>query len=195
MRQETLAHPVRAVAGVDVHYDEKLQLAFGAACLLDAASLELEESALAVLPVSFPYVTGLLSFREVPVALAALGLLSRRPDLVMVDGQGIAHPRRLGFAAHLGLLLDLPTLGCGKSRLCGTFEPPASLRGSKSELVHRGEIIGSVVRTRDGVAPLFVSVGHKVTLNEAIHWVLACHGGRRLPEPIRIADRLSRAHG
>ncbi len=186
--------PLRRIAGVDVHYAERLGLAWAAVAVLDAASLELVESALASVPVSFPYIPGYLSFRETPAVLAALPLLSERPDLLMVDGQGLAHPRRFGIACHIGLLVDIPTVGVAKSRLVGAYEQPAPERGSASPLTARGERIGTVLRTRDGVNPLFVSVGHRIGLEAATDLVLATTRGRRLPEPTRIADLLSRAH-
>jgi deoxyribonuclease V len=186
--------PLRRIAGVDVHYAPRLGLAWAAVAVLDAASLDLVESALASVPVSFPYIPGYLSFRETPAVLAALPLLSERPDLLMVDGQGLAHPRRFGIACHIGLLVDIPTIGVAKSRLVGAYEEPAPERGGASPLTVRGQRIGTVLRTRDGVNPLFVSVGHRIGLEAATDLVLATTRGRRLPEPTRIADLLSRAH-
>jgi deoxyribonuclease V len=186
--------PLRRIAGVDVHYAERPGLAWAAVAVLDAESLELVESVLASVPVSFPYIPGYLSFRETPAVLAALPLLRERPDLLMVDGQGLAHPRRFGIACHIGLLTDIPTIGVAKSRLFGAYEEPAPERGSASPLTARGQRIGTVLRTRDGVRPLFVSVGHRVGLDAATGLVLATTRGRRLPEPTRIADLLSRAH-
>lgn len=203
--QETVRHRVceeappgfspRLVAGVDVHFSRDGRIAFAAAAVLEAASLELVESAQVALPVSFPYRTGFLSFREVPVALAVLGLLATPHDLVIVDGQGLAHPRRCGFASHLGVLLDHPTVGVAKSRLIGQFVEPAPERGAASPLHDKAEIVGAVVRSKAGCRPLFVSVGHRIDLDGAIAAVLALTGRYRLPEPTRLADRLSRAHG
>jgi deoxyribonuclease V len=141
-------------------------------------------------PLKFPYVPGLLSFREIPALLKAFAKLKRRPDLVFVDGQGLAHPRRLGIASHLGLWLDLPTIGCAKSRLCGEYREPGKKRGNFSPLLDRGEEIGAVLRSKDEVSPLFVSVGHRIGLASAIRLTLACHEGRRIPAPTRQADRL-----
>lgn len=186
--------PLRRIAGIDVHYAPAKGLAWAAVAVLDAESLEVVESVLASVPVSFPYVPGYLSFRETPAVLAALPMLGERPDLLMVDGQGIAHPRRFGIACHIGVLVDIPSIGVAKSRLTGAYEMPAPGRGSASPLTSRRERIGTVLRTRDGVNPLFVSVGHKVDLETATDLVLATGRGRRLPEPTRIADILSRAH-
>jgi deoxyribonuclease V len=186
--------PVRRVAGLDVHYAPEAGLAWAAAVLLDTATLELLESALACAPLTFPYVPGLLSFREAPAALSALTLLRPAPDLLLVDGQGLAHPRRFGLACHVGLLADLPTIGVAKSRLLGTYEEPPAEAGSWVPLRDRGETVGAVVRTRTGVRPLFVSIGHRLALETAVAWTLRLCGGRRLPEPVRLADRLSRCH-
>jgi deoxyribonuclease V len=139
--------------------------------------------------VEFPYVPGLLGFREVPCLLEAFEGLRRVPDLILVDGHGIAHPRRFGVATHLGLELGLPTVGCGKSRLVGEHREPGLRRGSRTRLVERGEVIGSCLRTRDGVRPVYVSVGHRVDLESAVRLVLRATGRYRLPEPIRAAHR------
>jgi deoxyribonuclease V len=185
---------VRRVAGLDVHYAPRTGLAWAAAVLLDARSLELLASALACAPLTFPYVPGLLSFREAPAALAALALLEPRPDLVLVDGQGLAHPRRLGLACHLGLLADLPTIGVAKSRLVGEHAPPPDEVGGRVALRDRGRTIGAVLRSRAGARPLYVSIGHRVSLAGAVRWTLRLGRGHRLPEPTRLADRLSRCH-
>lgn len=186
---------LQLLGGLDVHYDPTRGLAFAAAVLLDAGTLELVESALVAAPVRFPYRTGLLSFREAPVGLMALARLSRPPDMLFVDGQGRAHPRRFGLACHLGVLADLPTIGVAKSRLTGRHEEPGTQAGSRMPLEANGEIIGAVLRTRDAGRPLYVSVGHRITLATAIELTTAATRGYRLPEPIRHADRLSRAHG
>lgn len=150
-------------------------------------SFELVETASATMDVTFPYIPGLLSFREAPVCLAAIEKLEHQPDVFMIDGQGIAHPRRLGLAAHLGLFLDKPTIGCAKSRLTGTFAEPALEKGAHEPLYDGDEIIGAVVRTRTNVKPLFISVGHRCTLDDAIDLTLACAIKYRLPEPTRLA--------
>jgi deoxyribonuclease V len=195
IREQDEPFEVRWIAGVDCHYDKPKGLAFAAVALLDAMTLELVESVLASRPLDFPYVPGLLSFREVPAALAALACLSRRPDLLMVDGQGRAHPRRIGLASHLGLLADLPAIGVAKSRLVGKHAEPALEIGASVPLEDKGEIIGAVLRTRRAVRPLYVSVGHRISLGTAQQRVLDAMRGYRLPEPTRIADLLSRCHG
>lgn len=186
--------PVRLVAGVDVHYAARHGLAWAAAVLVEPGRCELLQSALACAPLAFPYVPGLLSFREAPAALAALARLEPRPDLLVVDGQGLAHPRRLGLACHLGLLADLPTIGVAKSRLLGEHAPPPERPGGWVPLAHRGEVVGAVLRSRAGARPLYVSVGHRVSLATALAWTTALLRGHRLPEPTRLADRLSRCH-
>ncbi len=183
--------PVRLVAGVDVGYRGVFGRA--AVAVLSYPALEPVETARAELPAPFPYVPGFLSFREAPTILAAFERLTSTPDLILVDGQGIAHPRRFGVAAHLGLLLDLPTIGCAKSRLIGTADEPADERGAFTLLRHRGETIGAVVRTRPGVSPIYVSVGQRIGLEAAIAWTLRCTGRYRLPEPIRAAHRAASA--
>lgn len=203
--QEALRHQVderpppgfepELIAGVDVHFSKDGRRCVAAAVLLDAASLDLLESVQAFQPVRFPYRTGFLSFREVPVALAALAGLRESPDLVMVDGQGRAHSRRIGFASHLGLLLQRPTIGVAKSRLLGRYVEPGLESGSTSPLEDRGEIVGGVVRSKPGCRPIFVSVGHRIDLEAAVAWTLRTTRRHRLPEPTRLADRLSRAHG
>jgi len=138
-------------------------------------------------PLGFPYIPGLLSFREAPLILAACEELKLVPDLIIVDGQGIAHPRRMGLASHLGLFLNIPTIGCAKSLLCGGHEVPAEEPGSYAEIIDGGEIIGAALRTKLGVKPVYVSIGHRLNLESAIHWVLKCCRGYRLPEPTRLA--------
>jgi len=185
--------PLRFIAGVDVHFSRDGATAWAAAALVDATTLELIESALVTRPVAFPYVTGLLAFREAPIAADAVRLLSRSPDLLQVDGQGIAHPRRFGIACHLGLLLDLPTIGVAKSRLIGTYAEPPPEQGALTPLEDKGEIIGAVLRTKANTRPLYISTGHRIALAAAVDNVLATTT-YRLPEPTRLADKLSRAH-
>ena len=157
---------------------------------LESHDFELIETATASLKVSFPYIPGLLSFREAPACIAAVEKLKKEPDVFLIDGQGIAHPRRLGLAAHLGLFFDGVTIGCAKSRLTGYFEEPAFEKGSYSLLEDKNETIGAVLRTRTKVKPVFVSVGNKCTLEDAIRIVLACTTRYRLPEPTRLAHQL-----
>ena len=139
--------------------------------------------------IDFPYVPGLLSFREAPLILKACAQLMHTPDLMIVDGQGIAHPRRLGIAAHLGLFFDIPTIGCAKSRLYGTYQEPADEAGNYEELVDNGEVIGVVLRTKDNTNPVYISIGNKIAIEDAIFWIMRCCRGYRLPEPIRLAHQ------
>jgi len=162
-----------------------------AAVILGFPSLEQIESAIAHLPVRFPYIPGLLSFRELPVLLAAVGKLTFLPDLILCDGQGYAHPRRFGIACHLGLVLDRPSIGVGKSRLVGEHEAVPDRRGAWTPLVCNGEIVGAALRTRPGVRPVYVSAGHRISLETAIDYVMACTTRYRLPETTRQADRLA----
>jgi len=192
---------LRLIAGVDVGFPQAANtarnsnvdasVARAAIAVLDFTSMELVDQATAEIPISFPYVPGLLSFREMPVILAALGQLETRPDLYMVDGHGYAHPRRFGLACHLGVWLDKAAIGCGKSILVGATAPIEKPRGSVAPLTDGEEIIGTAVRTRDGVKPVYVSVGHRIDLESAIGIILNCGRGVRLPEPIRWAHRLA----
>lgn len=159
-----------------------------AAVVWDLAERRVVEERIVRLPVTFPYVPGLLSFREGPAVLAALAALDSPVECLLCDGQGRAHPLRFGLACHLGLLAGLPSIGCAKSRLVGDWELPGSRRGERSPLVHRGERVGTVLRTRDGVRPVFVSAGHLMDLPTAERIVLRCGAGYRLPEPTRRAD-------
>ena len=184
--------PVLLLAGVDAGYDLRRGMTRAVAVLMEADGLVLRHAVRAERPTDFPYVPGLLSFREAPAILAALDRLPERPDLLLVDGQGRAHPRRFGLACHLGVLADLPTIGVAKSRLIGTHDEPGEARGARSPLLDKGEMIGVVLRTRARVRPLFVSVGHRIGLETAVELVLAAAPRYRLPEPIREADRLTR---
>lgn len=182
---------VRRVAGIDVGFEDGGAVTRAAVAVLDFPSLAVVETAVARRPTTFPYVPGLLSFREAPAALEALGRLATPPDLILYDGQGLAHPRRFGIACHVGLLSAIPCIGVAKTRLTGRFVDPGAERGQWSPLEDRGEVIGAVLRTRAGVAPLFVSTGWGVSLATAIHWVLACAPKYRLPETTRQAHRLA----
>jgi deoxyribonuclease V len=182
---------VRRVAGIDVGFEQDGAISRAAVVVLDFPELRLVESAVARLPTSFPYVPGLLSFRETPAVLEALGRLSERPDLLLCDGQGYAHPRRFGLACHLGVLTGLPSIGVAKSRLIGTHGALPKEKGAWVPLLDGDEAVGAVLRTRDGVAPLYVSIGHRVSLPTAIRWVLACTTRYRLPETTRQAHRLA----
>lgn len=181
---------VRAIAGVDVSCArfDPTRMVHAAVVVLAWPSLEVIETAAVSQPAPLPYLTGLLSFREMPALLDAWARLSTRPDLVMVDGQGIAHPRRCGIAAHLGVTLDLPSIGVAKSRLVGEAEAPlGEAAGSEVRVLDRGEVVGALLRTRRAANPLHVSIGHRVSLETAVGWVRAAGRGRRLPEPTRLA--------
>lgn len=182
---------IRYVAGVDVAYEEKTAIAQAAVAVLTFPDLQLKEQVVVQVPVSFPYIPGFLSFREVPAVLAALENLTTTPDLILCDGQGLAHPRRFGLACHLGVLTQVPTIGVAKTRFIGEHEPVPSERGSWQPLCDRQEIIGAVLRTQNGVKPIYISIGHKVSLNKAIDCVMRCTLKYRLPETTRYADRLS----
>ncbi|WP_345042959.1 endonuclease V [Streptomyces sannanensis] len=180
------------VTGVDVAYDDERDVVAAAAVVLDAATLEVVEEATAVGRVAFPYVPGLLAFREIPTVLAALGELTSGPGLVVCDGYGLAHPRRFGLAAHLGVLTGLPVVGVAKNPFTFTYEQPGPRRGDSSSLLDGGEEVGRALRTQDGVKPVFVSVGHRVSLSNACAHTLRLSPGFRLPETTRRADALCR---
>lgn len=181
---------LHSVAGVDISFPDK-ETTRAAVVVLSYPALEPLTSSVVEKPTTFPYVPGLLAFREAPAALDAFAKLAVEPDLIIVDGQGYAHPRRMGIACHLGLYLDTPTIGCAKSKLVGQYQMPAEEAGAWSELRDRGEVIGAVVRTRDKVSPVFVSIGHRIDLPTAIQAVLNCVRGYRLPEPTRWAHNVA----
>ncbi len=193
LRERVLIQPLvrqpQVIAGIDVSI--KAEYGCAAVVLLTYPDLTPFQSVTAEEAVSFPYVPGLLAFREGPVVLAALERLADRPDLLMFDAQGLAHPRRMGLATHLGILLDVPAVGCAKSLLCGEYREPGARRGSWSPLLDGDEVIGAALRTRDGVQPVFVSVGHRVDLETAIALVLNCTTRYRLPEPTRWAHMVA----
>lgn len=189
--EDAFEAPVKTVAGIDLGYDVKNDTSRAVVVVLKFPELELLESAEALLPIQFPYVPGLLSFRETPVAVKALEKLKNVPDLIICDGQGLAHPRRFGIACHIGLLTNIPTLGAAKSLLVGKFENLGETRGSRADLVHKNEIIGVALRTKDKVQPIYVSVGHRISLNTAADFVLQCAPKYRLPETTRLADQMA----
>ncbi|MCU7824576.1 endonuclease V [Kitasatospora sp. DSM 101779] len=180
------------VAGVDVAYDDERDVVAAAAVLLDYDTLEVVDEFTAVGPVAFPYLPGLLAFRELPAVLEALAGLQHEPDLVVCDGYGLAHPRRLGLASHLGVHTGLRTIGVAKTPFTFTHLPPGPERGAWSPLMDAGEEVGRAVRTRQGVKPVFVSVGHRIGLAEAVETTLALTPSFRLPETTRRADSLCR---
>ncbi len=189
VREEPLVGKVRTVAGVDCAFIEGDAKIVAGAVLCDADSMEVLRSVSVVRRCGFPYVPGLLSFREAPAVISAVRKLPLTPDLLMVDGQGRAHPRGIGLACHVGLWLDVATIGVAKSRLCGTHRDPGIKRGARTQLRYDGEVVGFVVRTRSNVKPLYVSVGHRVTLDDAVRWTLRCCRGVRLPQPTRLAHQ------
>ena len=188
---DALPESIRYVAGVDVGFESKGQITHAAVALLNYPALERVQFGIARQETRFPYIPGLLSFREIPAVLEALDRLTLPPDLLLVDGQGIAHPRRLGIASHLGVLTDIPAIGVAKTRLIGTHDPVPDQRGASVPLLIRGEITGAVLRTRPHVRPLYISPGHRISLPTAIDWVMRCTGRFRLPETTRHAHRLA----
>jgi deoxyribonuclease V len=181
---------VRWVAGVDAAYDEQSNKQFAAAVVLDAISLDFVEFSVSQEDVKFPYIPGLFSFRETPAITKALIKLRTVPDLIVCDGQGIAHPRRFGLACHLGVMFNIPSIGCGKTRLLGAADEPGPNRGDRSPLLDNGETIGFVLRTQNKIKPLYVSIGHLVSLETACDWVIKLTPKFRLPETTRQADQL-----
>jgi deoxyribonuclease V len=181
---------IQTVAGVDAHYRDGRATA--AVVVVKIHTLETVEWATSSTRCNFPYIPGLLTFREGPAVIAALAKLTSRPDLLIFDGQGIAHPRRCGLASHIGVLLDTPTIGCAKTRLIGRHQEPGSEKGKYTHLLDHDESIGAVLRTRNGVKPVYVSIGHRMDLPDSIRIILQCCRRCRLPEPIRRADRLAR---
>ncbi|MDY6834958.1 MAG: deoxyribonuclease V [Chloroflexota bacterium] len=177
----------RFIAGTDISAPNLEGIATGAIVVVRYPELVPVEIKLVRLRVTFPYVPGLLSFREAPLLLAAWTRIKCMPDLVLMDGQGIAHPRRLGLASHVGLFLDLPTIGCAKSRLIGKHDPVKSVPGNFSELYDKDQVIGVALCTKANTKPIYISIGHKVNLNNAIHWVMKSCGKYRIPEPTRLA--------
>ncbi len=181
---------IKTVAGLDVGFKENNHIALGGIVVLSFPDFEVIEQQTSQREVVFPYVPGFLSFREVPVLLDAVNKLRHKPDLLICDGQGIAHPRRFGLACHLGIALDMPAIGAAKSRLIGQFREPAVSKGSSSHLVDKGERIGTVMRSRQNTKPLFVSPGHKISFESANKWVLNCCPKFRIPETTRHAHKL-----
>jgi deoxyribonuclease V len=182
---------VRYVAGVDVGFAAQGQITQAAVVVLTWPELQVHESAIAHQPTTFPYIPGLLSFREIPTVLAALAQLQTTPDILLCDGQGLAHPRRFGIACHLGVLMDLPSIGVAKSRFIGEHQPVGQQRGSWQPLLDEEECIGAVLRTRSQTKPVYISLGHRLSLERAIDYVMSCTTRYRLPETTRWADKLA----
>ncbi len=191
VRQEPPSSTIRLVAGADCSYSKDGKDCTAAIVLWDLEREAVVETETSLSEVRFPYISGLFAFREAPAILQVLERLSVEPQLLICDGHGIAHPRRFGLASHVGVLAGIPAIGCAKRRLCGTFVEPDSARGSKSPLIDRNEIIGTVLRTRTGVRPVYVSVGHLIDLSTAERVILVCTPHSRLPEPLRLAHHLS----
>ena len=185
--QVPLKKPVRIIAGADVSYSKRDAEVYAAVLVFSFPDLAVTDRAVAADSVKFPYVPGLLSFREAPVLTRAFRKIRKKPDVIIFDGQGIAHPRGVGLASHMGLILDCPSIGCAKTRLVGIHPPLPETRGSMVLLTDHGRVVGGVVRTRERVKPVFVSPGHAITLEESIRLVLGCCRGYKLPEPTRQA--------
>lgn len=186
-----LSGSCRLVAGLDAAFSPDQHSCIGSVVLWDRREALVVEQHIARAELLFPYIPGLLSFREGPALVRAMRKLKRAPDILICDGQGIAHHRRLGIASHLGLLTGLPSVGCAKSRLLGEYREPGLCRGEKEPLMDKGERVGTVLRTRRNVKPVFISVGHGMTLEEAENLILDNCTGYRLPEPVRLADQLA----
>jgi deoxyribonuclease V len=193
VERRPLPAQIKLVAGADMSFDRDSERFFGAVVVLSFPELAVVEEATAHHRPTFPYVPGLLSFREGPVLLKVLAKLRTSPDVFLFDGQGIAHPRRLGLASHLGLWLGRPSVGCAKSVLIGKFDEPGPLRGEASPLLDRDEVVGTALRTRDRTRPVYVSPGHLADLESSARFVLECSRGYRIPEPTRRADILAAA--
>lgn len=183
--------PFKTVAGIDLGYNAANETCRAVVVVLSFPQLQLIEASEAIMPIQFPYVPGLLSFRETPVAIKALEKLTVTPDVILCDGQGLAHPRGFGIACHIGLIADVPTVGAAKSILVGKFENLGEMRGSTRPLIYKNQTIGAAVRTKDKVQPMYVSVGHKISLATAIELVLQCAPKYRLPETTRLADKMA----
>jgi len=183
---------IQLIAGVDVAYAKENDKLVAAVVILDADTLDVVESVTAEDNVQFPYIPGLFSFRELPSLIKAFAKLQRTPDLIVCDGQGYAHPRRFGLACHLGVIFDVPTIGCGKTRLLGEYDKPDTERGTMAPLIDNGEVIGNVLRTQTDINPIYVSIGHRVSLSTACKWILKLSPKYRLPETTRQADQAVR---
>ncbi len=191
--EDKLKEPVKYVAGVDMGFEADGTISRAAIAVLSFPDLQLQEQSIVKRPTSFPYIPGFLSFREIPAVLEALEKINTIPDIILCDGQGLAHPRRFGIACHLGVIVDIPTIGVAKSWLIGKYEQVPQKRGSWQPLIHNQETIGAVLRSRTNVKPIYVSSGHRISLPTAIDYVLRCTPKYRLPETTRIADKLASA--
>lgn len=187
LHEQPAADPVTTIAGADISYDGKSSRFFAAVVLFSYPDMKVIEEATAVDTVTFPYIPGLLSFREGPVLVKAFEHLSRTPDIIIFDGQGIAHPRGIGLASHMGLILDIPAIGCAKSLLVGKHDDLGKEAGARSPLIYKDQIVGAALRTRKKVSPVFVSQGHRIGLEHALDVIMKCCRGYRIPEPTRQA--------
>jgi len=187
LRNRNIPRKIQTIAGADISYSRGSNTFFAAVVVLDFTTMEVMEQASSSGAVDFPYIPGLLTFREGPILLEAFRKLSISPDVIIFDGQGIAHPRGIGLASHMGLFLDTPSIGCGKTRLVGSYDEPGDRPGDYSPLVHKGEATGAVLRTKRNVKPVFISQGHRIGLKKAIEITLSSCRGYRLPEPTRKA--------
>lgn len=186
--RDCLNHEIVHVAGVDVAYHKHRDRLIAAVVVLDAETLAVADKAVVEDEVRFPYIPGLFSFREIPPVVKAMGELTIKPDLLVCDGHGLAHPRRFGVACHLGVMFDLASIGCGKTRLTGTFDPVGEKRGDYSDVIDHGEVVGCALRTRDNIKPVYVSPGHRISHETARQWILRLSPRYRLPETTRHAD-------
>ncbi|MEB3216614.1 MAG: deoxyribonuclease V [Nostocales cyanobacterium 94392] len=189
--EDQFTEPVKYVAGVDMGFEADGTISRAAVAVLSFPDLQLQEQNITRRATTFPYIPGFLSFREIPAVLDALEQINTIPDIILCDGQGIAHPRRLGIASHLGVIIDMPTIGVAKSLLIGKHQEVPQIKGSWQPLIHKSETIGAVLRTRSNVKPVYVSSGHRISLPTAIDYVLRCTPKYRLPETTRIADKLA----
>lgn len=194
IKENKIDLPIKYIAGADVAYDEESQHMVAGLVVFDADSFEVVEEVVHIMDITFPYIPGLFSFREVPPLLEAFSKLKIKPDLIVCDGHGVAHPKGVGLASHLGLELDIPTIGCAESRLVGSYKPLANGRGAFSPLIIKGNEVGRVLRTQDNVKPMYVSVGHRISLDTACNWVLRLCVNYRQPETTRAADSLVRKY-
>ncbi len=191
--KDKFKQPIKYVAGVDMGFEADGTISRAAVAVLNFPELQLQEQSIVRRATSFPYIPGFLSFREIPAVLDALQKINTIPDIILCDGQGFAHPRRFGIACHLGVILDIPTIGVAKSWLIGKYEEVPQTKGSWQPLIHNNQTIGAVLRTRSNVKPVYVSSGHRISLPTAIEYVLRCTPKYRLPETTRIADKLASA--
>ncbi|WP_210418052.1 deoxyribonuclease V [Flavobacterium sp. KBS0721] len=192
IKEDQLVLPIQYIAGVDVAYNDASDKMIGAIVILDSITFKVVEEVSHEMEITFPYVPGLFSFREIPPLIEAFKKLTIKPDLIVCDAQGIAHPKGIGMATHLGIELNIPTIGCAKKRLVGSYDKNllGLKRGNTQDLIYNNNLVGKVLRTQDNINPMYVSVGHKISINTAISWILKLTPNYRLPETTRNADHL-----